>query len=159
MDPVSSIVLALALGAAAGLKPTAEQAVKEGYAALKTLLQRKYDKVNVDLLEQSPTSETRKAVVQEDLAQAGAGQDEEVLRTAQALLTTIERQTPEAMGVIGFRFEDLKVAQSALLEGITATGPGARGIDITKAEVQGNLTIRDVRAGDSAAEEGSSPKG
>ena len=133
--------------------------MKDGYTALKMLIQRKYDKVNVDLLEQSPASETRKAVVQEDLAQAGAGQDEEVLRMAQALLTAIERRTPEAAGAIGVRFEDFKVARSALLEGITAAGPGARGIDITKADVQGNLTIRNARAGDSAAEEGSSPKG
>ena len=37
MDPVTIIVTALALGAAAGLKPVAEQAVKDAYAGIKTL--------------------------------------------------------------------------------------------------------------------------
>ena len=39
MDPITIIVTALALGAAAGLKPTAEQAVKVAYAGLKKLIQ------------------------------------------------------------------------------------------------------------------------
>ena len=34
------------------------------------LIQRKSGEVNVELLEQSPASENRRAVVQEDLAQA-----------------------------------------------------------------------------------------
>jgi hypothetical protein len=34
MDPISIIVSALASGAAAGLKPTAEKAIKEAYASL-----------------------------------------------------------------------------------------------------------------------------
>jgi hypothetical protein len=35
MDPLTSLVTALAAGAAAALKPTVEQGVKDGYAALK----------------------------------------------------------------------------------------------------------------------------
>jgi hypothetical protein len=38
MEPVSLIVTSLALGAAAGLKPTAEQAIKDAYGALKSLI-------------------------------------------------------------------------------------------------------------------------
>jgi len=59
MEPITAIVTALALGAAAGLKPIAEQAIKDSYAALKALITRKYAGVNVDLLEQNPASEGR----------------------------------------------------------------------------------------------------
>jgi hypothetical protein len=38
MDPLTSLVTALATGAAAALKPTVEQAVKDGYTALKGLI-------------------------------------------------------------------------------------------------------------------------
>ena len=129
------IVLALALGAAAGLKPTAEQAIKDGYATLKTLIQRKYGKVDVALLEQRPASENRRAVVQEDLAQAGTGQDEEVVHAAQALLAAIQRQTPETAGAIGVRLEDLEAAAVTLSETINVT-VGERGIGLGK--VSGN---------------------
>jgi hypothetical protein len=40
MDPLTRLVTALAAGAAAALKPTVEQAVKDSYAALKGLIQR-----------------------------------------------------------------------------------------------------------------------
>ena len=93
--------------------------------------------VNVELLEQSPTSETRKAVVQEDLAQAGAGQDEEVLRTAQTLLTAIERQTPGTAGAIGVGREDIEAASVTLSEAINVT-VGERGIGLGK--VGGNVS-------------------
>ena len=42
MDPISIIITALALGAAAGLKPTAEIAIKDAYAGLKKIIQDKY---------------------------------------------------------------------------------------------------------------------
>ena len=42
MDPLTSLVTALAAGAAAALQSTVEQGVKDGYAALKGLIQRKY---------------------------------------------------------------------------------------------------------------------
>ena len=47
--------------------------MEDGSGALPTLIQRKSGKVNVELLEQSPASENRRAVVQEDLAQARGG--------------------------------------------------------------------------------------
>jgi hypothetical protein len=55
MEPVSLIVTS-ALGAAAGLKPIAEQAIKDAYGALKSLVQRKYARVSVEQLEEAPDS-------------------------------------------------------------------------------------------------------
>jgi hypothetical protein len=42
MDPLTSLVTTLAAGAAAALPSTVEQAVKDGYAALKGLIARQY---------------------------------------------------------------------------------------------------------------------
>ena len=86
MDPITIIVTALALGAAAGLKSTAEQAVKDAYADIKTLIQGKYRQVNLALLEGDPKSESWQGVVKEDLTKEKADQDEAVLRLAQAVL-------------------------------------------------------------------------
>jgi hypothetical protein len=67
MDPLTSLVTALAAGAAAALQSTVEQVVKDSYAALKGLIQRKYTQVNVDQLEANPSSKSRRGVVEEDL--------------------------------------------------------------------------------------------
>ena len=72
VDPITIIVTALATGAAAGLKPTAAQAVKDAYAGLKSLIQRKLGTTaSVDALESKPDSETKQSSVAEDLADTG----------------------------------------------------------------------------------------
>jgi hypothetical protein len=72
MDPLTSLVTALAAGAAAALQSTVEQVVKDGYTALKGLIQRKYTQVDVDQIEANPTSKNRRGVVEEELAAARA---------------------------------------------------------------------------------------
>jgi hypothetical protein len=82
MDALTSLVTALAAGAAAGLKPTVEQAVKDSYTGLKGLIQRKYAQVSLDQLEANPTSKSRRGMAEEDLGAAVADQDAEVLQQA-----------------------------------------------------------------------------
>jgi flagellar capping protein FliD len=82
MDPLTSLVTALAAGAAAALQSTVEQGVKDAYAALKGLIQRKYTQVNVDQLEANSSSKNRRGVLEEDLKAAGADTDAEVLQHA-----------------------------------------------------------------------------
>jgi hypothetical protein len=84
MDPVSIVVTALAAGAVAGLKPTAEQAVKDAYHGLKAVIQNKYKKANVQQLEEKPESKAKQESLAEDLRDAGAETDEELLRQARA---------------------------------------------------------------------------
>jgi hypothetical protein len=68
VEPVTTaLVTALAAGAAAGLKDTAAQAVKDAYAKLKGLIRTRYPNVSIDQLEQQPTSKARQGVVGEDL--------------------------------------------------------------------------------------------
>jgi len=75
MEPVTVIAGALVAGAAAGLKSTAEQAVKDSYAGLKRLiLDRCGHKADVAqavaVMESKPDSAGRKATLQEELAAA-----------------------------------------------------------------------------------------
>lgn len=143
MDPITSIVTALALGAAAGLKPTVTQAIKDGYAGLKALIQRKYAKVGVDQLEANPMSQARRGVVTEDLETTDIAKDEEVLRQAKALLEAIQSHAPETAGAIGVDLEDVKGAALTIAD-IIATGTGVRA---THVEASGDITIQGVRAG------------
>jgi hypothetical protein len=125
MDPITSIVMALAAGAAAALKPMAEQAIKDGYAGLKALITRKYARVTVDQLEANPSSKNRRGVVEEELAAAGAVTDAEVLQQAQALLEAIQRQAPETAAAIGVDLKDIEGAALAIRR-VTAAGTGVK---------------------------------
>jgi hypothetical protein len=143
MDPLTSLVTALAAGAAAALQSTVEQSVKDSYAALKGLIQRKYAQVSVDQLEANPGSKSRREVVEEDLKAAGAETDTEVLQQAQALLEAIQRQAPQAAAAIGVDLKDIEGASLAIRR-VTATGTG---IIIERAKLSGDITIEDVQAG------------
>ena len=143
MDALTSLVTALAAGAAAALKPTVEQAVKDSYAALKGLIQRKYAQVSLDQLEANPSSKSRRGVVAEDLAAVKADQDAEVLQKAQALLEAIQRHTPDAAAAIGVDLKDIAGAALAIRR-VTATGAGVK---VAGATLSGDITIEDVRAG------------
>jgi hypothetical protein len=146
MDSLTSLVTALAAGAGAALKPTVEQAVKDGYAALKGLIHRKYGRVNIDLLEQDPASEGRRTVVKEDIEKTDAPNDEELLDTAQALLEAIERQTPQTARAIGVDVEDIKAAALAI-RNIRAQG-SATAVRARKLDVGGEVHIENVQAND-----------
>ena len=77
MEPITAIVTALSLGAAAVLKVTTDQLIKDGYTALKTLIKSKLPQASasVDQLEHAPDSKARRAVVEEDLTKEGAGSE------------------------------------------------------------------------------------
>ncbi len=145
MDPVSIIVMALVNGAAAALKPTTEQGIKDAYAGLKELIQHKFRHIEVSVLETDPASKMRQGVVKEDLKKAGADQDEELLSKAKALLEIIQTHAPDVPKTIGLDLEDIKgaslTAERILVEGINATGVKVKG-----AEIQDNITFRDITA-------------
>ncbi len=89
MDSITIVVAALAIGAAAGLKPTAEKVVKDAYSGLKTLIQHKYGNVSLEALEKKPASELKQASVKEDLTDAGAEADSELLDQSNVLLDIV----------------------------------------------------------------------
>jgi hypothetical protein len=142
MEPITGIVTALALGANAGVKSIAERAINDGYAGLKTLIQRKYAKVNIEQFETNPSSKSRREV-EEELAAAAADKDPEVLQKAQALLEAIQRLAPQTAAAIGVDLKDVEGASVAIRR-ITATGTGVK---VEKGKFSNDITIEDIQAG------------
>jgi hypothetical protein len=145
MDPISIIVTALITGAAAALKPTTEKAIEDAYAGIKEFIQHKFGHVNIAPLEEKPASKARQAVVQEDLESAGAGQDEELLRKAKALLDAIQTHAPDVPKAIGLDLEDIKGA-SLIAEHILAEGPNAIGVKVKGTDIKGDIRFSGVTA-------------
>jgi hypothetical protein len=145
MDPLTSLVTALAAGAAGALQSTVEQSVKDGYTALKGLIQRKYAQVNLDQLEANPHSKSRRGVVEEDLKTVGADQDAEVLQHARALLEAIRSHAPAAAAAIGVDLKEIEGASLAIRR-VIATGIGVK---VEQGTFRGDITIEDVQAGGS----------
>ena len=82
MDPISLILTALAAGAAAALKDTAGQAVKDAYSGLKALLKRKLgeEPIAQEVIErhEEAPGDLGEAVWRTELEKAGVADDEEV---------------------------------------------------------------------------------
>jgi len=144
MDPITIILTALVAGAAAGLKPTAEQVVKDAYEGIKTLIKRKYARVSVDNLEADPGSEARKLVVREDLQKVNAGEDAELLVQAQAVLDAVRRHASEAAASVGVSIQDLEAGSVHVRDITVANGTG---VSIRKAKVAGDVEIAGIRTG------------
>ena len=143
MDPITIIVTALVAGAAAGLRPMAEEAIKDAYAGIKALIQRKYGDVDLAALEKKPESEAKRASVTEDLSDAGAGDDAELLEQAKALLDTIKQYERQAAEAIGVDFEEVEAAYFKLKK-VRATGTGVK---VRKGKFSDGIEIGEVEAG------------
>jgi hypothetical protein len=145
MDPITLIVTALATGAAAGLKPAAEKAVKEAYEGLKALIVQRYQRTNaaVPVLEHNPASDAGKAVLRESLAEEGAAEDEDLLRQAQAMLQAIRQHDASAAEAAGVLIEDVEAGASVNLRDIVAEGS----FTARKIRAEQDVTIEGVRAG------------
>ncbi len=143
MEPVTTIVTALALGAAAGSKSLAEQAVKDGYHGLKEIIQRCYKTIDIQPLEKNPNSQARQEVLVEDLTDVEADKNQEILEKAKILIDRLQNLSEAEVPAIGVNLEDLK-GFNLNIEDIIASGTG---INVKGAELQGDITIRKVRAG------------
>lgn len=152
MEPISAIVTALALGAAAAAKDVASQAVRDAYVGLKALITRRYPKVSVEQLEQVPQSKSRRGVVEEDLQAANAAGDAELAAAARQLIDLIQRHAPGTAAAIGVDLKDVE-ASSLRLADVAATGTGVK---VERGTFTGDIDIRGVRAGVSPSEPGKS---
>jgi hypothetical protein len=145
MEPITAIVTALALGAAAGLKGTTEQMIKDGYTTLKTVIKSKFPQASasVDQLDRAPDSKARRAVVEEDLTKEGAGHSAEVLQEAKALLDVIAQRAPTTAEVIGVSLTEITGASLRIAD-VLSSGSGVK---VDGADIGGDITIQGVRAG------------
>lgn len=151
MDPIGIIVSALASGAAAGLKPTAENAIKDAYAGLKGMIQRKYGRIDLQPIENKPESQSKRESIAEDLSDAGAGGDQELLDLAKVLIDAVAVHDKAAATVVGIDLEEVKAAYLDIKK-VTTSGAGIR---IKKSEFEGGIDIGEVNAGE--AGESSNP--
>lgn len=156
MDPVALLVAALAAGATAAAKDLSTQAVKDGYAKLKTLIVDKFGhKADVGTalaqVEQKPDSENRKGVLREELQAAGAEKDDELLKQAQLLLELLEKHGIKT----GVSYSASNTGSGAIAQGPGATAAGQGGIaiggSVTGDIISGNNNqVLGRRAGESA---------
>ncbi len=144
MDPLTVIISALTAGAAASAKDVVAQAVKDGYVGLKALIVRQFgQKADVEAalegVEKKPDSEARQAVLKEELETAGAAQDAEVVRQAQALLELLKQH-----GLVsGPSYQATVKGSGAIAQGEGAVAAGAGGV-----AVGGNVTGSTIITGD-----------
>ena len=143
MDPISIIVAALASGAAAGLKPTAEKIIKDAYAGLMGMIQRKYNNVDLRPFENKPESESERESLAEDLADAGATGDQELLDLAKVLIDAVAKHDKATAATIGVDLEEVKAAYLNIRK-VTTTGTGVK---VKKGEFEGGIDIGEVNAG------------
>lgn len=144
MDPVSIIVAALAAGAEAALKSTAAQAIKDAYSGLKALIQRKYGHASVDALERKPNSETKQLSVREDLTDAGAGTDQELLDRAKALLDAVKTHDRAAAAQLNINLDEVEAAYFKLKD---AAATGDVNVGVKKSTFSGGIDMEGLTAG------------
>ncbi len=135
MDPLTLIVSALAFGAAAASKDVANQAVRDAYNGLKTLIIRKFGETSkvesaIDLLEDDPKSEDEQKSVAKQVQKAKADQDQEVVEQAKKLVEMLNKQ-----GMID---------QASLSAILTGSGAIAQGGSVAAGE-RGVATMGDLK--------------
>jgi len=94
VDPVTLILAALAAGAATGVGDAATQSIKDGYAALKALIRRRFagnNRAEAALSDHEADPETYEKPLAKQLKETGADQDGEVLAAAEAVVKAAEQ--------------------------------------------------------------------
>jgi hypothetical protein len=95
MDPISLILTALVSGATASVKDTANQAVKDTYNGLKTLIQNKLvgkPDAEIALAKYEKKPDAWKAALEDELKEARVAQDTAIIEAAQKLMKLVQPQ-------------------------------------------------------------------
>jgi hypothetical protein len=143
VDPISLIVAAVAAGAAAGLKDSAADAVRQAYAGLKRLLLERHG-VDVGAVERKPDSEAKQASLKEDLTDTGAADDVELRDAARRLIEAVAEHDPAAARAVGVDLEDVSAA--FIRVGDVDVQGAATGLRGRRVNVAGGIQVGDIRA-------------
>lgn len=95
MDPITLILTALAAGAVASGQTIAGEAIKDSYAGLKALIQRKFagkPKAELALSEHESDPETWETPLKKALAEAHVEQDQEILEATHRVMSLLQSQ-------------------------------------------------------------------
>jgi hypothetical protein len=114
-EVINSIALAVAAGAAAGLKDTVTKGIKDAYGALLTLIKARYkahkDVIDsVDHLAKKPQDQGRKVGLEEELKKAGGEVDDQLLAAAKTVIEEVKNHSPETAQAIGMDIGEFKAA-------------------------------------------------
>jgi hypothetical protein len=146
MEPITLIVTALAMGAAAAARQIGGQAVQDAYNAIRHLIEDRYKRGGaIQALQEDPSSETQKNALKESLVKVGAEKDPEVLKSAGELTRALESVPPQVLTSIGLNFQDVN-AVNVHLQKIRVTGPGI-GALVSGGTIAGEFTTGDIEVG------------
>jgi hypothetical protein len=148
MDPVTMIVSAIAMGAATGLTDTASAVVQDAYAALKGLIIGRYPDVDVAAVENKPESKPKRESLAEDLADAGAEHDADLVEAARQVIAAVKAHDAAVGPALGI---DLERVEAAALRIRSATSDGT-GVRVRDGKFTADIDIGDVRAGGAGCE-------
>lgn len=145
MTVVTAAVALAAAGAGAGLTEAAKLAVTDAYARLKQLLGSRYPGVDLSGVERRPDSEAKRESLAEDLSEAGAETDEELLAAAQQVIDTVSEHAPNTFERIGMDLTDFEVGGSFNAHGIHGSDIGIR---MRGAKIAQDFNASDITAGE-----------
>ena len=142
MDPIittSALVAAIAAGAAAAAKDVTEEAIRDAYAGLKTLIIRKFgDKPQVpaslQLVEAQPDSVPYQQTLEDTLEQIHAADDPDIVAQTQTLLALLQESG------LGATYMARLQGSGAIAQGPGAVAAGKGGVAIG-GDVQGSVII------------------
>ncbi|MEU2032162.1 hypothetical protein [Nocardia amamiensis] len=143
MDPATVVAVAVAAGATAGVTDAAEQAVVDAYQSVRRLITHRYRSVDVAVVESRPDVPSRRLVLAEELAQAGAGDDQELLTAARYLLQVVQEQAPRTAETVGVRLTRVRAGDIEITD-ITSSGSAFVAEDTS---VAGTLRVDAIHAG------------
>lgn len=135
---------AVVAGAAAALKPTAQQAITDAYSGLKKLFGKQLAARDIEAIEQAPTAPENQQALQAALKNSSALADVDILEQAQLLLQQIERYDVDAALDAGITIADLHANTEIDIEDLIAYG-GA--VKVTGLNAGGAIRIKGVQAG------------
>lgn len=140
MDPVSALIASLVAGAVEAAKPTAAQLVKDAYAGLKSIITRKLGKAAAPLqaVEEKPQSNIRQAALKEELEEAKADQDQEILKAMTTLLDALRQHAPESVSTI----TNIQTGGGAVFQGPVTVGGGSTLVG--RDQVINNISVHTV---------------
>lgn len=93
MEPVTLILTALATGAAAGATVVGQNAIKDAYNGLKTLIQKRFsgqERAERALDDYTEDPETYEKPLAKQLQETGAVEDENIIKAAQQVMAVAE---------------------------------------------------------------------
>jgi len=147
MDSLDIILSALVLGASTGIKDTSSQVIKDLYSALRQFVITNYGEINLRVLEENPESNKHCELVKENLKNAGAENDSELIVKAEEFIIVINEYEPEIAKTVGVRLSRFKAA-SIDIGSVTAEGSLSTGVIIEEAEISDSISIKKVHAKD-----------